>query len=96
MLFNAVHSVIYPLQAVIENEGCHIEQGLRMCRLAVVAGQFSQMVWASSTEMGVGKARSRIGKIIVVANYWPPGNVRGHFHQNVFPPLDASPDSVLP
>ncbi|UYV69397.1 hypothetical protein LAZ67_6003447 [Cordylochernes scorpioides] len=28
MLFNAVHSVIYRLQAVIENEGCHIEQGL--------------------------------------------------------------------
>ncbi|UYV64646.1 hypothetical protein LAZ67_3001474 [Cordylochernes scorpioides] len=27
MLFNAVHSVIYRLQAVIENEGCHIEQG---------------------------------------------------------------------
>ncbi|UYV79343.1 hypothetical protein LAZ67_17002219 [Cordylochernes scorpioides] len=29
MLFNAVHSVIYRLQAVIENEGCHIEQGLK-------------------------------------------------------------------
>ncbi|UYV82139.1 hypothetical protein LAZ67_21001110 [Cordylochernes scorpioides] len=28
MLFNAIHSVIYRLQAVIENEGCHIEQGL--------------------------------------------------------------------
>ncbi|UYV61602.1 hypothetical protein LAZ67_1005511 [Cordylochernes scorpioides] len=28
MLFNAVHSVIYRPQAVIENEGCHIEQGL--------------------------------------------------------------------
>ncbi|UYV78621.1 hypothetical protein LAZ67_16002195 [Cordylochernes scorpioides] len=28
MLFNAVHSVIYRLQAVIENKGCHIEQGL--------------------------------------------------------------------
>ncbi|UYV72383.1 hypothetical protein LAZ67_9002886 [Cordylochernes scorpioides] len=31
MLFNAVHSVIYRLQAVIENEGCHIEQGLPYC-----------------------------------------------------------------
>ncbi|UYV75817.1 hypothetical protein LAZ67_13001433 [Cordylochernes scorpioides] len=28
MLFNAVHSVIYRLQAVFENEGRHIEQGL--------------------------------------------------------------------
>ncbi|UYV60740.1 hypothetical protein LAZ67_1002080 [Cordylochernes scorpioides] len=28
ILFNAVHSVIYRLQAVFENEGCHIEQGL--------------------------------------------------------------------
>ncbi|UYV79000.1 hypothetical protein LAZ67_17000609 [Cordylochernes scorpioides] len=32
MLFNAVHSVIYRLQAVIENEGCHIEQGLTKLR----------------------------------------------------------------
>ena len=29
------------------------------------------MVWADSVKFGCGKARSRTGKIIVVANYEP-------------------------
>ncbi|XP_013790700.1 Golgi-associated plant pathogenesis-related protein 1-like isoform X1 [Limulus polyphemus] len=50
------------------------------------AGHFTQMVWRSSKEFGVGKARSRFGKIIVVANYKPAGNVTGEFQDNVFSP----------
>ena len=38
------------------------------------AAQFTQMVWVESTKFGCGKARSRTGKIIVVANYTPKGN----------------------
>ncbi|UYV84761.1 hypothetical protein LAZ67_X003370 [Cordylochernes scorpioides] len=40
ILFNAVHSVIYRLQAVFENEGCHIEQGLeqRMSHFCKTSG----------------------------------------------------------
>ncbi|XP_055925841.1 Golgi-associated plant pathogenesis-related protein 1-like [Argiope bruennichi] len=56
--------------------------------LHVKAGHFTQMVWRSSTEFGVGKARSRCGKVIVVANYKPSGNVIGEFQDNVFPPVN--------
>uniref|UniRef100_A0A1B0CP20 SCP domain-containing protein n=2 Tax=Lutzomyia longipalpis TaxID=7200 RepID=A0A1B0CP20_LUTLO len=44
-------------------------------------------VWRSSRYFGVGKATSKTGKIFVVANYFPPGNVVGAFQQNVLPPI---------
>lgn len=53
-------------------------------------GHFTQLVWRSSQDLGVGKARSRCGKIIVVANYRPAGNVAGQFHDNVLPTLNDS------
>ncbi|KZC13347.1 PREDICTED: uncharacterized protein LOC107191389 [Dufourea novaeangliae] len=53
----------------------------------VNAGHFTQLIWASSRYFGVGKARSRSGKVIVVANYQPVGNISGQFQNNVLPPL---------
>lgn len=44
-------------------------------------------MWASTRTFGVGKARSRSGKILVVANYRPPGNISGLFKDNVLPPV---------
>jgi uncharacterized protein YkwD len=46
-------------------------------------GHFTQVVWASTTELGCGWARSRSGAIFVVCNYNPPGNVLGRFPANV-------------
>ncbi|KAF6211917.1 hypothetical protein GE061_012434 [Apolygus lucorum] len=61
----------------------------------VNAGHFTQMVWASTRKFGVGKASSRAGKILVVAHYWPPGNISGQFQDNVLPPLpETETDSV--
>ena len=48
-------------------------------------GHFTQLVWSSSAKLGVGVA-SKHGKVIVVANYDPPGNFRGKFSKNVFKP----------
>lgn len=52
------------------------------------AGHFTQVVWKGSREIGVGKARSNDGKILVVANYRPAGNVIGRFSENVPAPSD--------
>ncbi|XP_063984400.1 uncharacterized protein LOC135166244 [Diachasmimorpha longicaudata] len=62
----------------------------------VNAGHFTQVIWASSQLFGVGKARSRSGKIIVVANYQPIGNVSGQFQRNVLPPLPDCGNLPLP
>ena len=48
-------------------------------------GHFSQVVWAASTQLGVGLATNR-GKVVVVCNYDPPGNYRGRYKENVLPP----------
>ncbi|UYV70455.1 hypothetical protein LAZ67_7003053 [Cordylochernes scorpioides] len=55
--------------------------------LHVKAGHFTQLVWRNTTEFGVGKARTRCGKLIIVATYKPVGNVAGEFVENVLPPL---------
>ena len=49
-------------------------------------GHFTQVVWAASLRLGVGLAQKE-GKVIVVANYDPPGNCRGRYVENVPPPL---------
>ncbi|KAH9496915.1 Golgi-associated plant pathoproteinsis- protein 1 [Bulinus truncatus] len=50
------------------------------------SGHFTQVVWKSTTEMGIGKAKSSEGSVIVVGSYRPPGNMLGAFGQNVLPP----------
>lgn len=54
------------------------------------------MIWSTSQYFGVGKARSRSGKIIVVATYKPIGNISGHFQRNVSPPFPESGNVTLP
>ena len=48
-------------------------------------GHFSQVVWKGSKEIGVGKALTEDGRVFVVCNYNPAGNVMGQFADNVFP-----------
>lgn len=44
------------------------------------------MVWASTTAMGCAISQSqRSGRVYIVCNYDPPGNVIGSFLENVFP-----------
>lgn len=48
------------------------------------SGHFTQVVWKNSKEMGIAFARNA-GKIVVVAHYYPPGNIIGSFVENVPP-----------
>ncbi|MCU0427895.1 MAG: CAP domain-containing protein [Candidatus Kapabacteria bacterium] len=41
------------------------------------SGHYTQMVWAKSTTIGIGKAVCKNGSTIIVANYDPPGNMMG-------------------
>lgn len=54
---------------------------------AMGSGHFTQVVWKGSKELGVGKAKAAGGKVIVVANYRPAGNMMGTYRDNVFPPV---------
>jgi len=49
-------------------------------------GHFTQVVWKGSTHVGMGAAVGSNGRVLVVANYLPRGNVIGQFHLNVLPP----------
>lgn len=51
----------------------------------VRSGHFSQMVWKESKDIGVGRAKTKDGKVVVVANYRPAGNVPGKYTANVLP-----------
>ncbi|GIX76097.1 golgi-associated plant pathogenesis-related protein 1 [Caerostris extrusa] len=50
------------------------------------SGHFTQVIWKDSKRMGVAWAKSKTGKILVVANYEPAGNFVGRFTENVPPP----------
>uniref|UniRef100_A0A8D8R681 Golgi-associated plant pathogenesis-related protein 1 n=1 Tax=Cacopsylla melanoneura TaxID=428564 RepID=A0A8D8R681_9HEMI len=49
-------------------------------------GHFTQLVWKSSRQLGMGIARKK-GYILIVANYKPAGNVVGKFAKNVNKPM---------
>lgn len=46
-------------------------------------GHFTQMIWKSSQDLGVGISRTKKGKVLVVCNYNPRGNIAGQFNVNV-------------
>lgn len=46
-------------------------------------GHFTQMVWKSTKLLGVGLAKTKKGKVLVVCDYDPRGNILGQFGRNV-------------
>ncbi|XP_063240497.1 uncharacterized protein LOC134541189 isoform X2 [Bacillus rossius redtenbacheri] len=47
------------------------------------SGHFTQMIWKGSEELGMGMAKGKNGRTLVVANYNPRGNMIGQFAANV-------------
>jgi len=50
------------------------------------SGHFTQVVWKDSQELGIGCALDSKGKVILVCNYFPAGNIMGKFPENVEKP----------
>ncbi|KAH1000065.1 uncharacterized protein LOC109533085 isoform X2 [Dendroctonus ponderosae] len=57
---------------------------------SLASGHFTQVIWKESKQLGVAFAKMG-GKVVVVANYYPPGNMIGSFDENVPPPGGLSP-----
>lgn len=53
----------------------------------VTTGHFTQLVWKASKRLGVGLAKTHTGKVVVVCNYDPSGNVAGQYNANVPRPV---------
>ncbi|KAK6621336.1 hypothetical protein RUM43_011642 [Polyplax serrata] len=51
-------------------------------------GHFTQMVWRTTRELGMGLAKSNSGLQLIVANYNPPGNYLGTFRVNCPRPME--------
>ena len=52
----------------------------------IFLGHFTQEIWIGSTELGIGVASYEDNGWnweIVVANYYPPGNIQTQFKENV-------------
>ena len=51
----------------------------RKLRFGPAVGHYTQMIWESTNELGIGWAVSRTGKLFVVARYFPAGNWIGEY-----------------
>jgi len=49
---------------------------------------FTQLIWKESREVGYGWAQDSKGNTCVVAVYFPPGNIKGKYKENVLPNED--------
>ncbi|XP_020908986.1 Golgi-associated plant pathogenesis-related protein 1 isoform X2 [Exaiptasia diaphana] len=59
-------------------------------------GHFTQVVWKSSSELGMARSKAKNGCVYVVARYKPGGNMMNEFDENVLPKVssgESSPDT---
>lgn len=64
---------------------------LFVCKLFSIfsfTGHFTQIVWKNTSEMGIAMAK-RDGTCVVVACYYPRGNIVGQFIENVLKPAKS-------
>jgi len=52
--------------------------------LSSEGASFTQIVWKSTRQVGFGISRSKSGKFFFVAEYYPSGNIRHQYEDNVF------------
>lgn len=50
---------------------------------------FTQVVWKSTTQVGMGRSHNEKGEAFVVAYYKPKGNIPGKYKENVLKPKNT-------
>jgi len=60
---------------------------------STTTGHATALVWRKTTDIGIGYAVLN-RRVIVCANFWPPGNMAGAFDENVKPLLQRPPQRV--
>ena len=46
---------------------------------------FTQLIWKNTKEVGFGYSIDKKGNFYAVANYFPCGNIKGQYQNNVLP-----------
>ena len=69
-------SVLNASESWYEEKGSYIYQPVSYANFHGT-GHYTQMIWSNTKQIGVGVAKGTDGSIIVVANYYPAGNVIG-------------------
>ena len=59
-------------------------------QFTVSTGNFTQVVWKSSRKVGFAFTMTEDAEVYVVAQYWPAGNYRGQYKENVPRRLNSS------
>lgn len=49
---------------------------------------FTQIIWKNSKYVGIGCSKTRENIIYTVINFYPPGNIKNEFLENVLPPKE--------
>jgi len=93
---------LYSQYATSSNADCSaetvVESWYRECKgynfrcepVSLGFGHFTQLVWKNTRRMGIGKAKAKDGKrMVIVANYDPPGNFVGQYVQNIPAPSSS-------
>ena len=61
-----------------------------------IPNDFTQIIWKNSKLFGIGHALTKENKLYIVANFFPEGNIKGEFLENVFPIINQSePNSFI-
>lgn len=61
---------------------------------AMNTGHFTQLVWRGTRTVGIGYAMNA-RTLIICASFYPPGNVAGHFSNNVFGIATPPPPRII-
>ena len=55
-----------------------------------ISNNFTQLIWKNSKLFGLGHTLTKENKLYIVANFYPGGNIKGEYLNNIFPLINQS------